>query len=83
MAQYCGLDKKKVWELTLPQLNYLLKECKQHVEFTIKVYQNPLTGLIGGGAIPVREKAENTDKSYEGEYEVATEEDMQWLASIL
>lgn len=39
--------------------------------------------MIGGGVMPVREQAVDPNKEYEGEYEVATEDDMEWLASIL
>lgn len=62
-------------------MNYYLKKCKKHVEFTIRVQSNPLAGMFGSSTAPTTEKDPNKD--YEGEYEVASESDMEWLASIL
>lgn len=82
-----GLDKHKVWELTLPQLNYYLKKCHKHIEFTVKVHSMSFSGLFGGGGA----KSEPTDGTYINEdgkqviegYEVADADDMEWLAGLL
>ena len=91
MARYCNLDKHQVWELTLPQLNYYLKQCNEHIDFTVKVSTGGLASMFGGGVVPNDEgsvpegftgKTKNGDE-YEDGYKVAKAEDMEWLAGIL
>lgn len=73
--------------MTLPQLGYLLQQCDEHIEFTVKVSTMSFGGLFGGGAVSevpqtgVEEKRE--DGTYIDGYKVADEEDIRWLASIL
>lgn len=81
MGHYLGFKKQDVWELTIPQLNYYLNKCNEHIEFTIKVQTMSFSGLFGSdvssnsGAVPHASDA--------GLYKEATAEDMEWLASIL
>lgn len=89
MGHYLGFDKHKIWELTLPQLNYYLKKCYKHIEFTVKVNTMGFTGLFGGLSTST-ESAEqkgayiNEDgKEVVDGYEVADTSDMEWLAGIL
>lgn len=80
-------DKEQIWKLTLPQVNYYLKKCQSHIEFTIKVQSMSLSALFGGGSSDDTPQT-GTYINSEGKevidgYEVATAEDMEWLASIL
>lgn len=75
-----NFDKYKVWALTLPQLNYYLKKCRKHVEFSIKVYGNPLSSMFGGGVAGPTVEAQGTD---DGEYEEATADGLDFLARLL
>lgn len=82
------MDKHQVWELTLPQLNYYLKQCHEHIDFTVKVSTMGLSSIFGGPASDESEapsgftgKTENGD--YIDGYKVATAEDMEWFAKIL
>lgn len=88
MGHYLGFDKHKVWELTLPQLNYYLKKCRKHIEFTVKVHtMSSYSGLFGGSVPTTNEKSgtyvNNDGKEVVDGYEVADAEDMEWLSSIL
>jgi hypothetical protein len=86
LARYCGFDKYKVWGLTIPQLNYYLKQCRLHVDFTVKVHSMGLASIFGGGAEPSDGTVVTTDENgatYENGYKVADSADMNWLASIL
>lgn len=79
------MDKEQIWKLTLPQVNYYLKKCHKHIEFTIKVQSMSLGALFGGGSDT---KQSGTYINSEGKevidgYEVATAEDIEWLATIL
>lgn len=74
--------------MTLPQLNYYLKKCRKHVEFTIKVSTLGM-GMFGGAGATSSEPAkdgtyinEDGKEVIEG-YEVADVDDMEWLARIL
>src|SRR5690606_24770165 len=49
LAHYCNLDKHQVWELTIPQLNYYLKQCHEHIDFTVKVSTMGFASMFGGG----------------------------------
>jgi hypothetical protein len=79
LAHYCGFNKYEVWDLTLPQLNYYMKQCSEHIDFTIKVSCFGALGMFGGGEVSTK----STNESSSEEYKVATAEDMEWLASIL
>jgi hypothetical protein len=87
LGHYLGMKKQDVWELTLPQLNYYLKKCHKHIEFTVKVHSMSFSGLFGGGgSAPSEQKGTyvNEDgKQVVDGYEVADTNDMEWLASIL
>jgi hypothetical protein len=78
------LTKQQIWELTLPQLSYLLKQCHEHIEFTVKVSSMGLA-MFGGGM--VEESSSGVEHRPDGEYidgyKVADEEDMQFLAQLL
>lgn len=80
------MKKQDIWDLTLPQLNYYLKKCHKHIEFTVKVHSMSFTGLFGGGLAQAAEQ--NNLKHSDGKevidgYEVANADDMEWLAGIL
>jgi hypothetical protein len=68
-------------------LGYLLQQCDEHIEFTVKISTLSFGSLFGGGSgseVPqkgVEEKRE--DGTYVDGYKVADEEDIRWLASIL
>lgn len=90
--RYCGAYKiNDVRNLTIPQLNYLLKQINEHVEFTIKCHSMSLGGLMGGMVTGGKADSSNTPvETTDGEgaafvdgYKVADSEDMNWLASIL
>lgn len=92
--RYCGGYKiEDIWDLTIPQLNYLLKQINEHVEFTIKCHSLSFGGLFGGVVTGDKAEAqsapqgvETTDaegNTYVDGYKVADAEDMNWLASIL
>jgi hypothetical protein len=85
LARYCNLDKTKVWELTLPQLNYYLKQCHEHIDFTVKVSTMGMASMFGGGASSEGSGQTETreDGEYEEGYKVADSEDMEWLANML
>lgn len=73
-----------MWELTIPQLNYYLKQCNEHIEFTIKVHSFSFGGLFGGSAEPAnKEQSQLKESANDHDYQAATDEDMKWLASIL
>lgn len=57
-----------------------MKNCQEDIAFNIKVYGNPFNSMFSGGG--KKEQGDGQDY-YPDEYQVATEEDMQWLASIL
>ncbi|GAA0376746.1 hypothetical protein [Bacillus horti] len=80
MGHYLGFKKQDVWQLTIPQLNYYLRKCNEHIEFTIKVHSMSYMGLFGSAS------SSNTSSSAigdSGSYNEATAEDMEWLSSIL
>lgn len=68
-------------------MNYYLKQCDEHIEFTIKVHTMAFTGLFGGGeteqSAPKGQEIEIDGEKYIDGYKVATVEDLEWLASIL
>ncbi|WP_337912908.1 hypothetical protein [Paenibacillus arenosi] len=73
-----------MWQLTLPQLGYYLEQCHEHIEFTIKVSSMSLGGLFGGAVSGTgSESSSSSSSSNKDDYQVATEEDMNWLSSIL
>lgn len=81
------MKKQDVWELTLPQLNYYLKKCHKHIEFTVKVHSMAFSGLFGSGS-SFRESQGDVYNNGDGKevidgYEVADSDDMEWLAGIL
>ena len=82
MGHYLNFDKHQVWDLTLPQLNYYLKKCNEHIEFTIKVQTMSLGSIYGGGGSETTDTNDNDSETEDG-YKVATPEDMEWLSSIL
>ncbi|OMQ06808.1 hypothetical protein BXO87_02035 [Bacillus sp. GZB] len=68
-------------------MNYYLKKCRKHIEFTVKVNSMAFSGLFGGGSSNSTEQTgtyvnEDGKQVIDG-YEVADVEDMEWLASIL
>ncbi|QNR70502.1 hypothetical protein IAQ67_28320 (plasmid) [Paenibacillus peoriae] len=78
------MGKEKIWNLTLPQLNYLLKQCNEHIDFTVKVSTMGFPSFLGGGTASSSDVTETReDGEYEGDYKVATAEDMGWLANVL
>lgn len=81
------MKKQDVWELTLPQLNYYLKKCHKHIEFTVKVHSMAFSGLFGSGSSSRESQGDayiNGDgKEVIDGYEVADSDDMEWLAGIL
>lgn len=92
MARYANLDKEKVWKLTIPQLNYYLKKCHEHIEFVVKLQstsiQNVMShvygGIFGEGSQETGQANVNVEEGeYIDGYKVATPEDMEWLAGIL
>ncbi|WP_245233304.1 hypothetical protein [Paenibacillus maysiensis] len=90
LAHYCHLDKHQVWDLTLPQLGYYLEQCHDHIEFTIKVSSMSAGGLWSGTGGTDRPDIRRTgrkqvreDGSYMGDYKIADEEDMAFLANML
>lgn len=77
--------------MTLPQLNYYLKQCHEHIDFTVKVSTMGFASMFGGGGALANEdgvpagftgKTEDGTEYIDG-YKVATEEDMEWLAKLL
>jgi hypothetical protein len=87
--RYCNMKIEEIWEISIPQLNYLLKQINEHVEFTIKCHTLSFGGLFGGVTTSSADKQQTTGtyKDETGEYvdgyKVADAEDMKWLASIL
>ncbi|AHX17911.1 hypothetical protein CN917_03795 [Bacillus thuringiensis] len=80
------MKKQDIWDLTLPQLNYYLKKCHKHIEFTVKVHSMSFTGLFGGGSAQATEQdnlKHSDGKEVIDGYEVANADDMEWLAGIL
>lgn len=82
LGHYLHLDKRQIWELTLPQFNYYLKKCGEHIDFTVKVSTMGMQSLFGGGGTST-ETVEREDGEYDGDYKVATAEDMEWLGNLL
>lgn len=79
MGHYLGFDKYKVWDLTIPQLNYYLKKCNEHIDFTVKVQTMSFYNLFPSDDDGSGTEVAQTDDGYKE----ATAEDMEWLASIL
>ncbi|MGG1263850.1 hypothetical protein [Brevibacillus laterosporus] len=75
-----------MWELTLPQLNYYLKQCHEHIDFTVKVSTMGLNSIFGGGynkPAPTSQAEKREDGEYIDGYKVATAEDMYDFAKLL
>lgn len=74
-----------MWDLTLPQLNYYLRKCRKHVEFTVKVQTLSFSGLFGGAGTsePTTTTTSNNGKEIIDGYEVANLSDIDFFASLL
>ncbi|ALP38959.1 hypothetical protein E4V51_06965 [Paenibacillus sp. 28ISP30-2] len=71
-------------------MGYYLEQCHDHIEFTIKVSSMSAGGLWSGTGGTDRPDIRRTgrkqvreDGSYMGDYKIADEEDMAFLANML
>lgn len=80
---YCHMTKEQIWETTLPQLKYLMRQCGEHIEFTITVATMGLPSFLGGGTSAVSTPEEQEDGEYVDGYKVATADDMNDFAQLL
>lgn len=72
--------------MTIPQLDYYLKQCNEHIDFTIKVSTMGMASMFGGvagGSDGSSETENREDGEYVDGYKVADSEDMEWLAGVL
>lgn len=78
------MTEAEIYALTLPKLNYYLKQCHEHIEFTVKVSTMGFTSMFGGGGdAPAGETEQREDGEYVEGYKVATAEDMEDFARML
>jgi hypothetical protein len=68
---YCNMKKEDIWNLTIPQITYLMINCNEHIEFTVRVSTASFGAFFGGGG------------DSKSEYKEATLEDIDYLARLL
>lgn len=84
LHKHCNLNKWEIWNYTLPQVSGLIKSTNRYIRFEVETRVSPLSMFGGGVAEDSGEvKTDEDGNEYEGDYQVATSDDLDTLARIL
>lgn len=76
------MNKWEIWEYTLPQIAELMKQSNRYIQFEVSTRMDPF-GIFGGSAEDRISNEKNQHSFDDGEYKIATEEDIQLLEQFL
>jgi hypothetical protein len=79
LHKHCNLDKWKIWNYTLPQVEVLCSRANRYIQFEIST-RMPMLPFMGGN-VDVNQNINNS--SDDSEYQEVTAKDIDLLARIL